>query len=147
MPKILATHEVPSESNPRNTYTVTVYNTHASCSCPAWMRSKLAPQERVCKHVESITGELRKGDAKLSDAESAWVIRQLLGTTEENFQSIAEAVELELSSNNSLSMYEQMLANSIIETLRGGRRWEDDEPPGPDAQQALSLIQRALKNT
>ena len=147
MSKILSTHEVPSESDPHITYTITEYDTHISCSCRAWTTSKLPPKERVCKHMESITGELRKGDAKLTDAESAWVIRKLLGTTERNFQSIANAVELELSCNNSLSNYEQMLASNVIVTLRGGRRWEEDEAPGPDAQQALSLIRRALGDT
>ena len=147
MSKVLSTHEVPSDSNPHNTYTVTVYDTHTSCSCPAWTRSKLSTMERVCKHAESITGELRKGDAKLTDAESAWVIRNLLGTTERSFQSIAVAVELELSRNNSLSEYEQMLASNVIQTLQGGRRWAEDDPPGPDARQALSLIHRALENT
>ena len=147
MSTILSTHEVPSESDPRRTYTVTVYETHASCSCPAWRNLKMPEKERVCKHVESITGELRKGDAKLTHAESAWVIRKLLGTTEKSFQSIADAVESELSLNSSLTEYEQVLATSVIETLRGGRRWEDDEAPGPDAQRALNLIQRALNNT
>ena len=68
-------------------------------------------------------------------------------TTERSFQSIAVAVELELSRNNSLSEYEQMLASNVIQTLQGGRRWAEDDPPGPDARQALSLIHRALENT
>ena len=145
MPTILSTHQVASESNPRRTYTVTVYETHAHCSCPAWRNSKLPDEERVCKHVESITGELRKGDARLTDDESAWVIRKLLGMTDLSFQSIANAVELELSSNKPLADYERQLAGNIIITLRGSRRWEGDEAPGPDPQQALDIIQRALK--
>ena len=102
-------------------------------------------EEQVCKHVESITGELRKGDARLTDDESAWVIRRLLGMTDLSFQFIANAVELELSSNKPLSDYERKLAGNIIITLRGTRRWEGDEAPGPDVQQVLSIIQRVLK--
>ena len=145
MSQILSTHQVASESTPRKTYTVTVYETHAHCSCPACRNSQLPDEKRVCKHVESITGELRKGDARLTDDESAWVIRRLLGMTHLSFQSIANAVELELSSNKPLSDYERKLAGNIIITLRGTRRWEGDEAPGPDAQQVLSIIQRVLK--
>ena len=99
MSQILSTHQVALESTPRKTYTVPVYETHAHCSCPAWRNSKLPDEERVCKHVERITGELRKGDARLTDDDSVWVIRRLLGMTDLSFQSIANAVDLELSSN------------------------------------------------
>ena len=145
MAEVLSTHQVASESVPGRTYTVTEYDTHTECSCRAWQYSKLADEERVCKHVESITGRLRKGDAQLTDAESAWVIRKLLGVTDKSFQSIADSVELELEGDKSLSDYERNLASAVLITLRGSKRWEDDEAPGPDAQQALVLIRSALK--
>ena len=80
---------------------------------------KLPDTERVCKHIESITGELRKGDAQLTDDESAWVIRRLLGMTDFSFQSIADAVERELSGDGLLSDYERQLAGNVVITLRG----------------------------
>lgn len=145
MPQVLSTHKVPSDRNPGRSYTVTVFDTHAHCTCPAWRNLKLPDTERVCKHIEGITGELRKGDARLTDEESAWVIRRLLGMTDLSFQSIADAVEKELSGDGLLSDYERELAGNVVITLRGSRQWEGDEAPGPDAQQALGIIRRALK--
>ena len=146
MPEVLRTEEVPSASNPRNTYTVTVYDTYAHCSCPAWQNSRLPSEERVCKHVESVTGEMRKGDARLTNDELAWVIRQLLSKTDSSFRSIAAAIELECSSGKLLSDYERKLSDDIVMVFRGSRPLEVEEAPGPDAQQALSLILRVLDN-
>ena len=140
-----ATYEVPSESNPSKTYTVTVYETYAECTCPAWRRSRLPPRERVCKHIEKITGELRKGDADLTDDETAWLIRALVKLTDRSFRSIVEAVREELDSNEHLTDYELDLGENIILRLGDMGDWEGDSPPGPDAQQALALVQRALK--
>ena len=142
---VLHTHQVPSESNSGREYTVTVYDTHAHCTCPAWARSKQPNDQRVCKHIEHVTGELRRGDAKLTDAEAVWVIRNLLGATDMSFSAIADAVEQDLSANSALSDYERELSHSIIATFRGAKHWQENEAPGPDAQQALWTIHRALK--
>ena len=144
MPEVLRTEEVPSASNPRKTYTVTVYETYARCTCPAWRNSKSPSEERVCKHIESVTGEMRKGDARLTGDELAWVMRKLLSETDISFRSIATAVE---SSNDKLlSAYERQLAANIVTIFQGSRPMESDEAPGPDAQQALSLILKALES-
>ena len=130
MPQVLSTHKVLSDRDPHRSYTVTIHDTHAHCSCPAWRNSKLPDTERVCKHIESITGELRKGDARLTDDESAWVIQRLLDMTDLSFQSIADAVEQEFSGDGLLSEYERQLAGNVVITLRGSRQWEGDEASG-----------------
>ena len=143
MPKVVSTHQVPSDSNPRRSYTVTVYDTYAHCSCPAWRNMKAPDEERTCKHVESITGELRKGDAQLTDAEWYWVMRRLPEITDLSFQVIADAVERAFQ-GEALSDYERQLAANIIVALRGSEERVADQAPGPDARQALGIIQRAL---
>ena len=145
MPKVLSTHQVPSDSNPRRFYTVTVYDTHAHCSCPAWRNMKAPDEERVCKHIESLTGELRRGDAQLTDAEWYWVMRRMPEITDLSFGVIADAVEREFPCK-ALSDYERQLAANIIIALRGSEGRNADEAPGPDAQQALGIIRRALDN-
>ena len=142
--KIRSTHQVSSESNPGREYTVTVYDTHAHCTCPAWARSKRPADQRVCKHIERITGELRRGDAQLTAAEVFWVIRNLLGTTNLSFSAIADAVEHDHSLNSALSDYDHALSHAIVAAFRGTKHWPEDEAPGPDAQRALGIIRRAL---
>ena len=141
MPKEISTHQVPSDSNPHKSYTVTVYDTHSECECQAWIRSRLPNTERVCKHIESVTGELRKGDAKLSNAELLWVLMKLSSVTDLGLHAVAEAVELELATNYQLSNYHQTLAGNLVEALY---RY-DDGVPGPDARQALGIIRLALE--
>ena len=141
MARILSTYEVASDSDPNRTYSVIVYDTHTTCECRAWKMSKLPEDKRVCKHIEKITGEVRRGDARLTDAEATWIMRKLLGT-EKSFEAIACAIGSELPSLS--DNYDRMLAEDIIAALRGLKQWEDDEVPGPDAQRALGLIQRAL---
>ena len=104
---------------------------------------KVPDEERVCKHVESITGQLRKGDAQLTDAEWYWVMRRLTDITDLSFQVISDAVERALQ-GDAHSDYERQLATNIIIALRGSEERDADEAPGPDAQQALGIILRAL---
>ena len=144
MPDILLTREVPSQSDPRKTYTVTVYETYTHCTCPAWKNSKLPSATRVCKHIERVTGEARKGDAQLTGEELGWVIEKLLDTTDKSFRSIAAAVLSELASNNGLDTYQRRLAGNVVLTLQRIMRYEN-EPPGPDARAALMLILKALE--
>jgi hypothetical protein len=59
--------------------------------------------------------------------------------------AICEAVQLERSQNSALDKYERKLAGNIVLTMRRSIRQEDDAP-GPDARQALSLILRALES-
>ena len=137
---ILSTHEVPSDSTPGKTYTVNVYSTHATCTCPAWQRQGRPNEERVCKHVEQVTGELRKGDGRLTSAEAAWVVWRLASVTSQPFSDLADAVEAELRSQD-ISSYERELGAHVIALLRGAR--DGGDPPGPDARQALALVLRA----
>ena len=138
------TYTVPSESNPRKSYTVTVSEGMSHCTCPAWQRLRLPPTERICKHIEKITGEVRRGDGRLTESEAAWLVRQLVKRTDMPLRKIAEAVDEELFENESLSEYEITLGNEIVGVLEG--LWPtEDKVPGPDAQQALMLVQRALK--
>ncbi len=92
-----------------------------------------------------VTEELRRGDGQLTDYETAWLVRQLAKLTDKTFRQIAEAVDEELDENEHLSEYERTLGNSLVGTLE--RLWprEGWRQPGPDAQQALVLIRRALK--
>ena len=138
-------HKVASESDPRKIYTVTVYDAHSQCTCQAWRRSRFPTEERICKHIEKVTGELRKGDGRLTDYEIAWLIRQLIGLTDMSFPAIAHAVTEELFRNQSLSEYERTLGESIAMTLENLWPREGSWPPGPDAQQALRFIQKALQ--
>ena len=146
MSNLLATHQVPSDSNPNRNYAVHIYDTHSACSCPAWKNSSLPNNQRVCKHIEQVTGELRKGDGDLTDAEFNWVIRNLLSVTpqQEPFASVAAAVKRELETNKSLSDYDRRLAGNIITAFCGNRQWGTEDVPGPDAQRALGLIYSAL---
>ncbi len=134
--------EVPSESDPRRTYTVSVYEEgHAHCTCPAWMKSRLATEQRICKHIESVTGELRRGDGYLSDAETAWLVRELVKLTDKPFSEVAEAVEDYIFENEDLDEYTITLGNDIVGTLQ--TLWPK-AAPGPDSQRALNLVKRAL---
>ena len=143
MSYVISTHQEPSDSDPRRFYTVTVYDTHTHCNCPAWRNMKGPNKERVCKHIERVTGELRKGDAQLTDAEWYWVMLRLPEITDLSFRVIADAVERGFPSE-ALSDYERQLATNIIIALRGCEGRDADEAPGPDAQQALGIIRRAL---
>lgn len=138
-------HRVPSESDPKKAYTVTVSEGYSQCTCPAWERSRFPAEERICKHIEKVTGELRRGDGRLADYETAWLIRQLVGLTDKSFQDIAHAVTEELYYNQELSEYERTLGENIVMTLEKLWPREGQWPPGPDAQQALDFIQRALQ--
>ena len=144
MPEIIGSYQVPSESNPNRFYTVTLFHGYASCTCPAWRNQKADPTERVCKHVETITGELREGDGKLSNPEAAWVVRKVIDITGQDCTAIADAVEKEMGVDGSWSPYEKYLGFNLVETLRESWKWEGDRPPGPDAHRALLLVHRTL---
>ena len=141
-------YEVPSESNPDVMYTVTIYDDDilepewASCTCMAWMRSSLPMKERVCKHIESLTGEMRKGDAGLTEAEASWVLRNFLGGTPERFRTAINAVRQSINNDTEATPYDKELAANVIEYLE---EWSDNEVPGPDAQRALTIITRAIQ--
>ena len=141
----LGTHTVASESDPRKSYTVTVFEGHSHCTCPAWQRSRLPSQERACKHIEEVTGELRRGDGHLTDYETAWLVRELAKLTDKPLREVAEAVDEELFENEQLSEYELTLGNEVMGALETLWPREGLWQPGPDAHQALILIRRALK--
>ena len=138
-------HKVRSESDPRKFYTVTVYESHARCTCPAWEGSRLPPRERVCKHVEKVTGTPRRGNGSLRDYEEIWVIREVVKRTDMKLTDIAEVLNEELFENESYSEYEQILGESIAATFETLWFKEGWRAPGPDAKQTLSLIERILE--
>ena len=137
-------HRVQSESDPHKMYTVTVHESHARCTCPAWEGSHLPPRERVCKHVEKVTGTPRRGSGSLRDYEEVWVIREVVKRTDMKLTDIAEALNEELFENAAYSEYERTLGESIASTFE--RLWPKEgwRAPGPDARQTLSLIERVL---
>jgi len=62
--------EVPSESTPGKTYTVTMWLQEKgqmkagsfSCTCPAWRFQRRVVSDRVCKHVKSVLEEIELHD-------------------------------------------------------------------------------------
>lgn len=82
--------EVPSESTPGKTYTVTMWLQDKaqmkagsmSCTCPAWRFQRRAVSDRVCKHVKTVLEEVRYHD-------TAHAIREVEGSAIE-FQPEAQ---------------------------------------------------------
>ena len=93
---------------------------------------------------EFTTGKARKRSGQLTDYEMAWVVRAVVKLTDKSLREIGEALANELADNDSFSDYEQTLGNVIAMDFE--RLWPREGlwEPGPDARQALLLIQRVL---
>lgn len=52
------TIQVPSNSRPGVTHTITQHPTYWSCSCPSWRFNERPEARRACVHMEQVTMSL-----------------------------------------------------------------------------------------
>ena len=89
----------------------------------------------------------RKRPGVLDGYEVAWIVRQLVKTTDKPFREIGEEVSNYVINNEDLSDYEYQIGEQIGSKLE--KLWPSEGfwQPTEDAEEAMELIYRALGMT